>query len=303
MTLRQFARIVEIRTKIISVSGLTIGALLSLYLFPRFYWDRFLVMVVATLCVDMGTTAFNSFFDYEKGVDSRDSNRESDKVLVHEGVAPGLALLIAMGLFAVAAVLGLVLGYLSGWAVVFAGALCMAVGFFYNGGPVPLSSTPAGEIFAGGFLGTVLILITVYVAAGELDGRVALATIPSFLLIASILTVNNTCDIEGDTAGGRLTLSIAVGARASAALVYVLGALAFGALIAFGAYGVLPIESTVAGGIGVVVAFPTYRTMARRGFSHATKGPSMGAISRVFTIFTGAYCAALIVALIRTMSV
>lgn len=286
MTLNQFFRIVEIRTKIVSVSTFSIAVLYSVYAAGSFSWPLLMLMTAAVLLVDMGTTAFNIYFDYLRGVDHADYQREKEKVLVYEGVAPGAAFLTGAGLFGGAGVLGLIIAFLTGWQVAAAGALCMAVGFFYTGGPRPISTTPVGELCAGGFLGTALFLITFFVFTGQLGWHALLASLPSFFLIASILTVNNTCDIEGDAAAGRRTFSIVAGRRAGESAVYVLGALGYGSTAALALTGVLPWWAAVAIAAAAVPAVQEYRAMHRRGFVQATKGPSMGSISKIFALYT-----------------
>ena len=66
-------QIVDIRTKIVSVSSLLVGSGWALATAPeRFSWPLFALMAVATLLIDMGTTGFNSYFDFVTGVDTRD---------------------------------------------------------------------------------------------------------------------------------------------------------------------------------------------------------------------------------------
>lgn len=295
MTVRQFLRIVEIRTKIVSVS--TFGLALLWVWVSRGGLDlgHAALMFAAVLCVDMGTTGFNSFYDYWKGVDSLETNREADKVLVHERVAPGAALLVSLGLYALAGLLGLVLAWLTTPWLLLWGALSLAVGFLYNGGPRPLSSTPLGELFAGGFLGGVLFLLTVLALGGDVSGLDAALALPSTLFIASILTVNNTCDRLGDTHAGRRTLTILIGDRASRVLIIALGYSAYAAaalILAFGAgWGA---EGAVPFLAGAGLAVPDYAALEARGYSHETKGPSMGGISRLFVNFSLAFAAALV---------
>ena len=286
MTLKQFFRIVEIRTKIVSVSTFSIAVLYSVYAAGSFSWLLLGLMAAAVLMVDMGTTAFNIYFDYLRGVDHADYQREKEKVLVYEGVAPGAAFLTGAGLFGGAAALGLIIAFLTGWQVAAAGALCMGVGFFYTGGPRPISTIPAGELFAGGFLGTALFLITFFVFTGQMGWHALLASLPSFFLIASILTVNNTCDIEGDRASGRRTFSIVAGRRAGEIAVYVLGALGYGSVAALALAGGFPWWTAATIALAAVPARQEYRRMHRRRFIQATKGPSMGSISKIFALYT-----------------
>ncbi|AEJ62288.1 UbiA prenyltransferase [Spirochaeta thermophila DSM 6578] len=290
----QFARIVEIRTKLVSVSSFAIGTLYAIAMVGEWEPVRLLVMFLAVFAVDMGTTAFNTFFDYWKGVDRKELNREEDKVLVHQNVPPGYALIIAVGLFLIAGILGLVLAFLVGKAFGFTsalgllgtGALCMAVGFFYNGGPRPLSFTPFGELFAGGFLGGVLVLLSIFVQTGRITPQALLLAVPSTLLVASILTVNNTCDMEGDRVAGRLTLSILLGHHASRILVYAQGILGYLILALCGLLDILPRLTLPTAALGLTHALLTYRRMHRRGYAHATKGPSMQDILSIFLVFT-----------------
>lgn len=298
MTVTDFARIVEIRTKIISLSAFLIGTLFAAYHADRLSWPLLLLMLAATLAVDMGTTGFNSYFDYRSGVDNKRFNRERDKVLVHRGIGPHVALGISAALFGIAVVLGLLIGYLVGWEIIFVGAACMAVGFLYNGGPYPISRTPFGELFAGGFLGLVLVALAYYVQTQTLDIAIILLGLPSFFLVASILTVNNTCDLEGDRAAGRRTLSILLGRRGGEGAIYLLGTAAYAVAALTAVIGYLPRFALLPLALSALPVVAEYRTMHRRGYSHDTKGASMGSISRVFTLYTIAIVVSLAVGLV-----
>jgi len=291
MTWKTFLRIVEIRTKIVSVSTFILAVLSAQWLWGSVPLYLTALLFVAVLAVDMGTTAFNTFFDYERGVDAATTNREVDKVLVHQKIPPGYALVIALGLFAFATVLGLFLVLWTGWPLLVLGAASLVVAYFYSGGRRPISSTPWGEFFAGFFLGTILWVVVCYVLAGphrwawEDWGRVPLVSLPSFLFIASILTVNNCCDRDGDTRAGRKTLAILWGPRANG-LVLALPLLAYAAAGALGATGVLPWTFLIVAVVGPALTIPTWRGMFHRGFSHETKGPNMGAVSQSFLLYT-----------------
>ena len=295
MSLRDFLAVVEIRTKAVSFSALLLGTLYAWYDIGSLRPLVLILVVLAALSVDMGTTAFNSFFDYARGVDNRLFNREGDKVLVHGGVAPGHALLISGALFAVAAGLGIALAVLVHPVLILVGVVSMAVGFLYNAGPLPISRTPVGEVFAGGFLGTVLMLIAYSVHGRAPDTGVFFVSLPSWLFVASILTTNNTCDIEGDRAAGRRTLSVLLGRRAGAAIIVGLAAAAYAVMAILGAGSVLPWPVWPAAAVGAAASVPVYRGMLRRGFSHETKGLSMRSILRAFLIYTVVYAAAIVV--------
>lgn len=291
MTWTTFLRIVEIRTKLVSVSTFSLALLSALWLLGTVSWYPLLLLLAAVLAVDMGTTAFNTFFDFERGVDQPATNREVDKVLVHERFAPGWALITALGLFAFASVVGLFLALWTGWPLLVLGALSLAVAFLYSGGPRPISTTPWGEVFAGLFLGTVLWVVVLYVAAGprgwtpDLWWRGPLLSLPSFLFIASILTVNNLCDREGDRQAGRRTLALVWGAG-SQALVLLLPLLAYAVSGVLAALGLVPWTFWLAALAGPALSVPFWRGLFHRGFSHETKGPSMGSVTATFLLYT-----------------
>ena len=122
MTLRQFFAIVEIRTKIVSISTYVLASLYVLAETGRLDPVKAVLMFIAMLLVDMGTTGFNTFFDYQRGVDTAEYNREESKVVVHEGVPWGWALVTSLILFALAVPFGIVLAILAGWPVVLVAA-------------------------------------------------------------------------------------------------------------------------------------------------------------------------------------
>ena len=315
MTLRQLLSIVEIRTKLISASTFLLATLYAAVSGVPIRPGIAVLLALAVLTVDMGTTAFNTFFDYMRNVDHRDYTRESDKVLIHEGVAPGLALIVALALYAVACIAGIVAAALTTWWLVVAGFVGMLVGFLYNSGRRPISHTPFGELFAGGFLGGALFLVIVLAYRGSLNGATVLAAIPSTLVIAGVLSVNNTCDVEGDREAGRRTLAILLGPRLSRALVYAEGILAFVLPLFFSAvrlYGSIgdahdgwlpgvpnlhPVGVAILS-VGLVVAILLYRSMNRRGFSHETKRSNMQTVLFVVVDFTLCYAAVLCLGLL-----
>jgi 1,4-dihydroxy-2-naphthoate octaprenyltransferase len=292
-SIRAFIHIVELRTKVISMTTFVSAVLYSRYAGEEVRLPLLLLMTAAVLLVDMGTTAFNSFFDYVRGVDHRAHTREEDKLLVKGEASPGAALLISVLLYVGAVACGLAVAFLTGIEVALAGALCMAVGFLYNAGPLPLSSTPFGELFAGGFLGSVLFLISCYVFQGTLTAEALLVSLPFTLYIASILTVNNTCDMEGDAEAGRKTLVVLCGSLCGRILIYLLGFAAYGSLLVLAAVRMLPAEVFWTVPPAAAAAAVGYVRMDRRGYSHLTKGANMSAVVRLFALFGAAVLAAL----------
>lgn len=300
LSFAEVLRIVEARTKIVGASSVLIGTGYAAWLTHRFSFPIFALMLAGTLCVDLGTAGFNSYFNFVRGVDTKDSDLDGYKVLVHRDVDPRIALWIAWGVFGLSGVFGLLLGARVGWEVVGVGVVCMAVAFFYSGGPYPIAATPAGEAFAGGFLGLVLVALSAYVQAGRVPAGAILVGLPSTAVIASILTVNNTCDIAGDAAAGRRTLSIVLGVRGGAAAGYALVAVTYVMAFALAAAGILPRISILPLAVAAAFAARACLQMHRRGYTHRTKGPSMGSISSIFLTYTAAVLLSLLADVARS---
>lgn len=294
MTITQFNRIVEIRTKVISMGTFLCGSLYAAVATGTWSWSRFVVMLFAVLFVDMGTTGFNSYFDFTSGTDKAELNFERDKVLVHEGVVPMHALLISVGLFAIAGLLGILLAWWTSFWLLVVGGICMGVGFVYTGGPYPISRTPFGELFAGGFLGTVLFTISYYIQALSVDWQSIVVSLPLLILIGMILTVNNTCDREADRLAGRKTLSIVLEERMIHLLMRVMVISAFLLPIIFAGVYLLPWTVTPPMALAFIPAWKTYRQMFQRGFTLKTKGISMGSVSKIFLLYCLAFIAGMI---------
>ena len=76
-----------LRTKIISMGTFACATGYALYVNNRLDVANVIIMGLATLFVDMGTTGFNTFFDFIRGTDNKDYTVEEEKVLVHEDVS------------------------------------------------------------------------------------------------------------------------------------------------------------------------------------------------------------------------
>ncbi len=298
MNMTQFNRIVEIRTKIISLGTYLSATLYAVYRTGEFSLFRFLLMITAVICIDMGTTGFNSYFDYVRGTDRAERNYEADKVLVHEGISPSAALLISLSLFGAAALTGLIIAYLTSYYLILAGGACMAIGFLYTGGPLPISRTPLGELFAGGFLGTALFTISYYVLTLNVSAASALISLPFMFLIGMILTVNNSCDRESDKEAGRKTLSILLSIRANRRVLLFQLTGAFILTLAFALLGMLPPAVFFTLPAGALFSFKVFRKMEKEGFSLKSKSNSMRSVSNIFLSYTLAFSSALVLSML-----
>ncbi|MBA2873926.1 1,4-dihydroxy-2-naphthoate polyprenyltransferase [Thermaerobacillus caldiproteolyticus] len=170
----------------------------------------FIAMLVASLLIQAATNMFNEYYDYKRGLDSPESVGIGGAI-VREGVHPKTVLSLAISFFAVAMLIGVYICMNSSWWLSLVGSICMAAGYFYTGGPVPIAYTPFGELAAGFFMGLLIILISFFIQTGEVTSVAIFVSIPIAILVGAILLANNIRDLDGDKKNGRKTLAILVG--------------------------------------------------------------------------------------------
>ncbi len=178
---------------------------------PLIAWRAVLAGVVA-LALQIGTNFANDYSDGIRGTDDPGA-RLGPIRLVGWGIAPPAAVKrAALGSFAVAGLAGLALAAAVGWELVVVGALSMAAGWLYTGGPKPYGYLGLGEVFVFVFFGLVATVGSTYVQVERVTGLSVLASVPVGLLATALLVTNNLRDIPGDTVAGKQTLAVRIGA-------------------------------------------------------------------------------------------
>ena len=168
---------------------------------------------VVALALQVGTNYANDYSDGVRGTD-REDRRVGPLRLVGSGLrTPGAVKRAALGSFLVAAAAGLSLAIAVGWELLLVGALAIAAGWFYTGGPRPYGYLGLGELFVFVFFGIVATAGSAYVQEETLSGLALAASVPVGLLATALLVVNNLRDIPGDTASGKRTLAVRLGDR------------------------------------------------------------------------------------------
>ncbi|NPC93849.1 1,4-dihydroxy-2-naphthoate polyprenyltransferase [Bacillus sp. WMMC1349] len=189
----------------------TIGTVMALETERIHIW-LFIAMLLASVLIQIGTNLFNEYFDYVRGLDNENSVGIGGAI-VRYGMKPKTVLYLAYGLFGLSVLLGVYICMSSSWWLALIGLICMAVGYFYTGGPLPISYTPFGEIMSGIFMGMVIILISYFIQTGEITWNVFLISLPITILVGGINLSNNIRDLVGDKENGRKTLPILAGRK------------------------------------------------------------------------------------------
>ncbi|RFU63643.1 1,4-dihydroxy-2-naphthoate polyprenyltransferase [Peribacillus saganii] len=170
----------------------------------------FLAMLFASLLIQAATNMFNEYYDFKRGLDNENSVGIGGAI-VREGVTPKTVMTLALSFYGTALLLGVYICMQTSWWLALIGAICMTVGYFYTGGPVPIAYTPFGELMAGFFMGVLIILISFYIQTGFVSSTAVLVSIPIAILVGTILLANNIRDLDGDKENGRKTLAILFG--------------------------------------------------------------------------------------------
>lgn len=233
-------RLVRPHTLTASLVPVLVGSIWAFSCTHTLHLGLFLAMLVASCAIQIATNLFNEYYDYVRGLDTKDSVGIGGTI-VHDGASPKFVLNLALGLYGMAALLGIYICYNNSWCLLFIGAFCMLIGYLYTGGPFPISSSPFGELFAGGFLGTGVICISYFIQTGSITWHTVAISVSVLVLIGLILTGNNIRDRVGDAANGRRTLVILLGHKRSVQFLNIMFAFCYAwiaGLILFGGHSV-----------------------------------------------------------------
>lgn len=172
--------------------------------------SRAALALLVALALQVGVNYAN---DYSDGIRGTDTARVGPFRLVGSGAAaPAAVRTAAFVALGVAALTGLVLVVMSSWWLLIVGVLCLGAAWTYTGGARPYGYRGLGEVSVFVFFGLVAVVGTAFVQSGQITVLAILAAIPVGMLACALLVVNNLRDIPTDTASGKRTLAVALGA-------------------------------------------------------------------------------------------
>ncbi|MEH7334985.1 1,4-dihydroxy-2-naphthoate polyprenyltransferase [Neobacillus drentensis] len=248
----------------------------------KIHFGLFIAMLIASLLIQAATNMFNEYFDYKRGLDNEHSVGIGGTI-VRDGIKPKTVMTLAFSFYGIALLLGIYICTNSSWWLALIGLICMAVGYFYTGGPVPIAYTPFGELFAGFFMGMLIILISFFIQTGTVDSTSILVSIPSMVLVGEILLANNIRDLDNDKENGRKTLAILLGKKKAINLLA--GMFIFSYLWVLG----LIIGGVVPAWVAIVILSAPKAIKATKGFIENSlpiqMAPAMKATAQTNTIF------------------
>lgn len=248
----------------------------------------FAAALVGSVFIQIGTNLANDYSDAKRGADTVD--RLGPVRVTSTGlVTPRRVLTATWVAFGVAVACGIYLAAVAGIVILVIGAVSIAAGVLYTGGPRPYGYAGLGEVFVFLFFGLVAVNGSYYVQLERLDVLPLGLSISIGFLATAILVVNNVRDVETDRRAGKMTLAVRMGRRNAVALYR---------MLVLGAFAVLPIALVAGEGsllplIGLAalpLAIRPLRALARRH-----DGPSLnralaatGALLGAFSLLVSA---------------
>ncbi len=214
------------RTLPAAIAPVLVGTAAALYAVDDIRWGAFFAALAGSILIQIGTNLANDYSDAKRGADT--AERLGPVRVTSSGlVAPRRVLYATWIAFAAALGVGIYLATVAGPEILAVGAVSIAAGILYTGGPRPYGYAGLGEVFVFLFFGLVAVNGSYYVQLEDVDLLPFLLSIPVGLLSTAILVVNNVRDLDTDARAGKRTLAVRLGRDRTRDLYVVLVAGAF----------------------------------------------------------------------------
>lgn len=191
-------------------AGVITGSALAIYDGAFQFWPA-LAAFIGAIFLQIGSNLANDVFDYLRGAESKE--RLGPMRVTQAGLLTPKEVQIGMWItFALAALIGVYLITVAGWAILLIGLTAILAAIAYTG---PISDRGLGDIFVFLYFGIAAVVGTYYIQALTTSPAAWWMSLPIGLLIVNILVVNNLRDIDVDKAAGKITLAVRMGISAT----------------------------------------------------------------------------------------
>jgi 1,4-dihydroxy-2-naphthoate octaprenyltransferase len=220
--LKLLFQVTRARTLPVMLSPVVIGAVLAWQEGATFQWGLFLLTLIGALAAHLAANVTNDMFDFAEGTD------QAAQKLVTEGttlVTGSQALMsgkfslkayrgLAVALFVLALICGLILTFFRLWAIVF-GIAGFLLAFFYVAPPLRLAyvGRGLGELDILISFGILPLVGSYYVQAGQVTPSALLASLPIGLYTTAVLYFHHFLHWRADEEVGKITPVVALGER------------------------------------------------------------------------------------------
>jgi 1,4-dihydroxy-2-naphthoate octaprenyltransferase len=220
-----------------SVVPIIVGTAVAFGLHGVFYWDLFLVTLIAGVFLHWGADVTNDYFDHtEEKTGSDDINVEfirpysgGSRTIQQGLLTPREVAIGAIVCYSIAGILGIYLVFRLGWVILAFGAVGAFFGFFYSTPPIRFVKRGVGEFVIGTMFGVLMVVGSYYV---QVQTPIALAwpliipfdqffeagiiSLPVAIMIALVLYINEFPDYVADRDANKRTLVVRLGRKNAA---------------------------------------------------------------------------------------
>jgi 1,4-dihydroxy-2-naphthoate octaprenyltransferase len=261
-----FLQATRARTLPVMLSPVIIGSVLAWEQGLRFHWGFFFLALIGALAAHLGANVVNDVFDFAQGADQA----AQQKLAEGTTLATGSAMLmngrlsvmafrgLAVTLFALALVCGIVLALYRPWALAF-GVVGFLLAFFYVAPPLRLAyiGRGLGEIDILISFGILPLVGSFYVQSGQVTGAALLASLPVGLYTTAVLYFHHFLHWRADAEVGKITPIVALGENRARIVGAVLLFLVAGLIIVDVLLGVFPWYAALA----ALTIFPVLKSL------------------------------------------
>ena len=212
------------RTLPVMLAPVLIGSVLAWQQGTPFHWALFVLALLGALAAHLGANVVNDVFDFAEGTDQTAQKMAPEgttlatgsQALMRGQLSLGTYRGLAVALFALALVCGIVLTFFRPWTLAF-GVAGFLLAFFYVARPLRLAyvGRGLGELDILISFGILPLVGSYYIQAGKVTLIALLASLPIGLYTTAVLYFHHFLHWRADQAAGKITPIVALGERSA----------------------------------------------------------------------------------------
>lgn len=223
-----------------------VGTALAFDQVMRIDWGLALAAYAAVFLVEVGKNAVNDIYDWRSGADQavlpdeRSPFSGGKRTLVDALLTENDLFVIAWIAFLLAGMVGIEVARRSSMQLLILGLIAAIISIIYVMPPFKLAYRGLGETAVGLVYGPGIVLGSLLLQGGRIDGEALVASATFGILIALVLLVNEFPDERADRDAGKRTLVVRLGRDRSESLLALMFSVAFAIPTILVAYGKIP---------------------------------------------------------------
>lgn len=239
-------------------------------------WLHFFVVLIGAVSAHISVNAFNEYFDFKSGLDTRTQRTPfsgGSGTLPAKPEMERSALITACVTFALSAAIGFYFLATRGWALLPLGILGLIIIFAYTKW---ITRNPFLCLITPGLgFGTLMVMGTNFALTGKNTWTAFIASLIPFFLVSDLLLLNQFPDVEADRSVERKHYPIVIGKQRSARIYIVFLILTYVSIIVGVLTNYLPLASSL-GLITMAIAIPVIKNVLQNADDTEKLIPAMG---------------------------